>query len=61
SLIAPLPLEGRLLEIDQFVMLAAAVVLLLFLFFGLRLSRLKGALLLAGYVAYIAAMFGLQS
>jgi cation:H+ antiporter len=61
SLIAPLPLEGRLLEIDQFVMLAAAVVLLLFLFFGLRLSRFKGALLLAGYVAYIAAMFGLQS
>lgn len=61
SIIAPLPLEGRLLEIDQFVMLAATAVLLLFLFFGLRLSRFKGALLLAGYVVYIAAMFGLQS
>lgn len=61
SIISPLPLEGRLLNIDQFVMLAAAVILLLFLFFGLRLSRLKGAILLAGYVTYIAAMFGLQS
>lgn len=61
STISPLPLEGRLLEIDQFVMLAAAVALLLFLFFGLRLSRFKGALLLAGYVVYIATMFGLQS
>lgn len=60
SLINPLPLHGRLLEIDQFVMLAAAVGLLLFLFFGLRLSRMKGALLLLGYVAYIAAMFGMQ-
>lgn len=61
STITPLPFQGRLLEIDQFVMLAAAVALLLFLFFGLRLSRLKGALLLAGYVVYIAAMFGMQS
>lgn len=60
SIITPLPLEGRLFEIDQFVMLAAAAVLLLFLYFGLRLSRLKGAILLLGYVAYIAAMFGMQ-
>lgn len=61
SLITPLPLQGRLLHIDQFVMLGAAVVLLLFLFFGLRLSRFKGAALLLGYIVYIAAMFGLQS
>ena len=61
STITPLPLQGRLLEIDQFVMLAAAVALLGFLFFGLRLSRFKGALLLLGYVVYIAAMFGMQA
>jgi cation:H+ antiporter len=61
SLITPLPLEGRLLNIDQFVMLAAAAMLLLFLFFGLRLSRLKGAFLLLGYVVYIVAMFSLQA
>lgn len=59
STINPLPLQGRLLEIDQFVMLGAAVLLLLFLFFGLRLSRTKGILLLTGYVIYIAAMFGM--
>lgn len=61
SVIHPLPLEGRLFNIDQFVMLAAAVMLLVFLFFGLRLSRVKGALLLLGYVAYIGAMFGMQT
>lgn len=60
SMITPLPFEGRLLEIDQFVMLAATLGLLMFLYFGLRLSRLKGFILLAGYVIYIAAMFGLQ-
>jgi cation:H+ antiporter len=60
STIAPLPLQGRLLHIDQFVMLAAAIGLLLFLFFGLRLSRLKGLLLLIGYIVYIAAMFSFQ-
>ena len=61
ALIMPLPLTGRLFAIDQFVMLAATAALLLFLFFGLRLSRFKGALLLAGYVVYIGTMFGLQS
>lgn len=61
SIIRPLPLEGRLLHTDQFVMLGAAVTLLVFLFFGLRLSRLKGLLLLGGYVAYILAMFAMQS
>jgi cation:H+ antiporter len=61
SIIRPLPLDGRLLTTDQFVMLGAAIMLLVFLFFGLRLSRLKGVLLLAGYVLYIAAMFGMQS
>lgn len=61
SIITPLPLQGRLLHIDQFVMLAVAVILLLFLFFGLRLSRLKGLLLVIGYIVYIAAMFSFQS
>lgn len=61
STITPLPLNGRLFYIDQFVMLGAAVILLLFLFFGLSLSRVKGAALLLGYIVYIAAMFGLQS
>lgn len=57
SVVTDLPLKGRLFTIDQFVMLAATMALLIFLFFGLRLSRLKGALLLAGYVVYIGTMF----
>lgn len=61
ALVMPLPLTGRLFAIDQFVMLAATAALLLFLFLGLRLSRFKGALLLAGYVVYIATMFGMQA
>jgi cation:H+ antiporter len=59
--VTPLPLDGRLLHIDQFVMLGVTVTLLLFLFFGLRLSRRKGAALLVAYIVYIGAMFGLQS
>jgi cation:H+ antiporter len=42
-------------------MLGAAVALVVFLYFGLRLSRLKGFVLLVAYVAYVAAMFGLQN
>ena len=61
SVITPLPLAGRMLTIDQFVMLGAAVALVVFLYFGLRLSRLKGFVLLVAYVAYVAAMFGLQN
>ena len=60
SVITPLPLQGRLLQIDQFVMLGATAMLLAFLFFGLRISRLKGVLLLSAYVIYIGAMFGIQ-
>lgn len=60
SVITPLPLQGRLLQIDQFVMLGAAALLLAFLFFGLRVSRLKGAILLASYVIYLGVMFGYQ-
>ncbi len=60
SVITPLPLQGRLLQIDQFMMLGATAMLLAFLFFGLRISRLKGVLLLSAYVIYIGAMFGIQ-
>jgi cation:H+ antiporter len=60
SVITTLTLQGRLLQIDQFVMLGAAAMLLAFLFFGLRVSRLKGAILLASYLVYLGVMFGYQ-
>lgn len=55
-----LPMTGRLVHIDQFVMLGATLLLLSFLFFGLRVTRLKAAVLLGSYVIYVGLMFGQQ-
>jgi len=60
SVISPLPFTGRFLHIDQWVMLGATLLLLAFLFFGLRVSRAKGAFFLLSYAAYIGVMFGFQ-
>lgn len=53
ALLQPLPVNTRIIELDQWVMLGAAVMLMLFLYTGLRLSRLEGALLLAAYGGYL--------
>lgn len=57
ALLQPLPVHERILAFDQWVMLGTAVVLLLFLFTGRRLSRLEGGLLLLGYVGYVGLSF----
>ncbi len=57
ALLQPLPVHARILQFDQWVMLGAALVLLLFLYTGRRLSRLEGGLLLAGYGAYVGVSF----
>ena len=57
ALLQPLPVHGRMLLIDQWVMLAAALALLLFLISGRRLSRIEGGVLLAGYVIYVVLMY----
>jgi cation:H+ antiporter len=61
SVVQPLPFEGRFFAQDQWVLLATTTLFLVFLAFGLRLSRIKGAVLLVGYIAYMAAMFGLSA
>lgn len=53
ALIGPLPIAGRMLSLDRWVMLAATVVLMLFLVTRLRLSRIEGGLLLAAYASYL--------
>jgi cation:H+ antiporter len=53
ALLQPLPVHERILAVDQWVMLAAALLLLVFLHTGRRLTRVEGALLLTGYVAYL--------
>ncbi|MDX1588191.1 MAG: calcium/sodium antiporter [Oleiphilaceae bacterium] len=52
AILQPLPVAERILQFDQWVMLGTAVLLLLFLYTGRRLSRPEGAVLLAGYIAY---------
>ncbi len=57
ALLQPLPVNPRILAFDQWVMLATAVLLLIFLYTGRRLSRLEGGLLLLGYATYVAVSF----
>lgn len=57
SLVKPLPVDARILAFDQWVMLAAAVALIVFAHTRNRLSRLEGGVLLAGYVVYIGMTF----
>jgi len=57
AFLQPLPLAPRVALFDQWVMLGAAALLVLFLYTGMRLSRWEGAALLAGYAAYIALSF----
>ena len=56
SFFGPLDVASRFLTSDLWIMLASSVVLSLFVFFGLKLSRIWGFLFLAAYVAYIIAM-----
>ena len=55
ALLQPLPVHPRVITFDQWFMLGAALVLMLFLYTGLRLSRLEGAILLSGYGIYLGA------
>ena len=57
AILQPLPLEGRMSLIDQWVMLGSAIVLLTFLATGYRLGRLEGGLLVFAYAVYTATMF----
>ncbi len=58
ALVQPLEVGGRILSFDQWVMLAVAVLLMVFLFTGKRVTRAEGGVLFAGYLAYILASFG---
>lgn len=57
ALLQPLPVHARILQFDQWVMLGAALLLMLFLYTGRRLSRLEGGALLVGYSIYVALSF----
>jgi len=57
ALVQPLSVNARILDFDQWMMVGATVALLVFLYTGKRLSRVEGALLLAGYIGYLAVSF----
>jgi cation:H+ antiporter len=57
ALLQPLPIHARVLQFDQWVMLAASLLLLLFLSTGRQLSRVEGGLLLLGYAGYLGLSF----
>lgn len=57
ALLQPLPVHARILQFDQWVMLGTALLLALFLYTERRLSRLEGAILLAGYGVYVVLSF----
>ncbi|MDP4536539.1 calcium/sodium antiporter [Alkalimonas collagenimarina] len=57
ALLQPLPVHERILQFDQWVMLATSLILLLFLFTGRKLSRVEGGLLLLGYGVYVGLSF----
>ena len=57
ALLQPLPIHARILQFDQWVLLGSAVVLLVFLYTGRRLSRLEGGILLGCYGVYIGLGF----
>ncbi len=56
SFFGPLEIAPRFLYSDLWIMLASSAVLALFVFFGLKLSRLWGFLFLTAYVVYIVSM-----
>jgi cation:H+ antiporter len=57
ALLQPLPVHERILEFDQWVMIAASTLLLVFLYTGNRLNRWEGGILLASYLAYAGLSF----
>ncbi len=57
ALLQPLPVHLRILQFDQWVMLASSLLVFLFLYTGRRLSRLEGGILLATYGVYVGLSF----
>jgi cation:H+ antiporter len=57
SLIGPVQIDPQIAAMDNWVMLAATVALLLPMLFGNRIGRFYGLLLLLGYLTYVGYLF----
>ena len=56
ALVGPIPVDPQFLSFDLWIMAAAAVVLVPFVFLGWTISRVFGVILTAAYAAYVAAL-----
>lgn len=61
ALLQPLPVNARILQFDQWVMLGTSLLLLLFLYTGRCLSRVEGGVLVVGYGVYVWLSFAVIS
>ena len=52
-IMAPGAVPAEIAGFDNLIMVAVSALLVLFAFTGLRIARWEGAVLLAGYVAYV--------
>ena len=52
AIVHPLAVPAAIIRIDAWIMLAAALALIIFAWTGLRIERWEGAVFLAGYVAF---------
>jgi cation:H+ antiporter len=57
ALLSPTAVPTQIVHFDNLVMVAAALALLLFARMGYRITRTEGAILLAGYAAYLWALW----
>lgn len=57
SLVAPIPVDPQFLSVDLWVMLAASLLLIPFVYLGQNIGRIWGVALIAMYVAYVWSMF----
>ena len=55
ALISPTTVPREIVRFDNLVMIGASLLLVLFAFTGRRISRVEGAILVAGYAAYVAS------
>ncbi len=53
----PINVSDRVVNFDQWVMLAVALLAFIFLYTGRRLNRFEGGILLIGYVTYLVVSF----
>lgn len=57
ALIAPTSVRPEIVRFDNLVMVAVSVLMIVFVWSGLRIGRREGGLFVAGYLAYLVALW----